>query len=179
MRLQQSVSTLHSHILQMKSNRCCYFVCLFFVSVVKSLFLSFYFCLGGALTDASLNNNRLIPKTISEYPSPINVRTKYTSDEEDYTSTESISFALLTNQQNTQATTVLAGFAYDNIYYVFDIEVCFDSNDQSIDVKNWDIFLFIRIANQRSFSLKMTCRMLFLRVKIIIPWSSMMDNGID
>ena len=23
-----------------------------------------------------------------------------------------------------QATTVLAGFAYDNIYYVFDIEVC-------------------------------------------------------
>lgn len=84
-----------------------------------------FFCLGGALTDASLNNNRLIPKTISEYPSPINVRTKYTSDEEDYTSLESISFALLTTQQSTQtATTVLAGFAYDNIYYVFDLEVC-------------------------------------------------------
>jgi hypothetical protein len=66
----------------------------------------------------------LIPKTISEYPSPINVRTKYTTDEEDYTSSELISFAVLTNQQSAQATTVLAGFAYDNIYYVFDIEVC-------------------------------------------------------
>jgi hypothetical protein len=51
------------------------------------------------------------------------VRTKYTTDEEDYTQSESISFALLFNQAISQATTVLAGFAYDNIYYVFDIEV--------------------------------------------------------
>ena len=51
------------------------------------------------------------------------MRTKYTTDEEDYTQTESISFALLFNQPISQATTVLAGFAYDNIYYVFDIEV--------------------------------------------------------
>ncbi len=88
------------------------------------LFIHISIRLGGALTEASLNNNRLIPKTISEYPSPINIRTKYTTDEEDYTLQESISFALLTNQQTSQATTVLAGFAYDNIYYVFDIEVC-------------------------------------------------------
>ena len=100
---------------------------IFHFFVLIDIFLSV--CLGGALTDASLNNNRLIPKTISEYPSPINVRTKYTSDEEDYTSTESISFALLTTQQGTQtATTVLAGFAYDNIYYVFDLEVCSSLN---------------------------------------------------
>ncbi|CAF2066583.1 unnamed protein product [Rotaria magnacalcarata] len=77
---------------------------------------------GGALTEASLGSNRLIPKTISEYPSPANVRTKYTTDEEDYTLSESISFSLLTNQQISQATTILSGFAYDNIYYVFDIE---------------------------------------------------------
>ena len=51
------------------------------------------------------------------------MRTKYVTDEEDYTRLESISFAVLTNQQLSQATTVLAGFAYDNIYYVFDIEV--------------------------------------------------------
>ncbi len=88
------------------------------------LFIYISLCLGGALTETSLNNNRLIPKTISEYPSPINVRTKYTTDEEDYTLSESISFAVLTNQQISQATTILAGFAYDNIYYVFDIEVC-------------------------------------------------------
>jgi len=87
-------------------------------------FIHIYIYLGGGLTETSLNNNRLIPKTISEYPSPINVRTKYTTDEEDYTLSESISFAVLTNQQISQATTVLAGFAYDNIYYVFDIEVC-------------------------------------------------------
>ncbi|CAF3559496.1 unnamed protein product [Rotaria sp. Silwood1] len=79
-------------------------------------------CQCGALTEASLNTNRLIPKTISEYPSPLNVRTKYTTDEEDYTLSESISFSILTNQQISQATTILAGFAYDNIYYVFDIE---------------------------------------------------------
>jgi hypothetical protein len=88
------------------------------------LFIYISICLGGALTEASLNNNRLIPKTISEYPSPINVRTKYTTDEEDYTLSESISFAILTNQQSSQPTTILAGFAYDNIYYVFDLEVC-------------------------------------------------------
>ncbi|CAF4343176.1 unnamed protein product, partial [Rotaria magnacalcarata] len=80
------------------------------------------FTIGGALTEASLGSNRLIPKTISEYPSPANVRTKYTTDEEDYTLSESISFSLLTNQQISQATTILSGFAYDNIYYVFDIE---------------------------------------------------------
>ncbi|CAF0925941.1 unnamed protein product [Rotaria sordida] len=79
-------------------------------------------CQCGTLTEASLNNNRLIPKTISEYPSPLNVRTKYTTDEEDYTLSESIAFSILTNQQISQATTILAGFAYDNIYYVFDIE---------------------------------------------------------
>ena len=89
------------------------------------LFISWFLrlCLGGALTEGSLNTNRFIPKTISEYPSPIHVRTKYTTDEEDYTQSESISFALLFNQPISQATTVLAGFAYDNIYYVFDIEV--------------------------------------------------------
>jgi len=93
-------------------------------SISKSFILLFvFFCLGGALTEASLNNNRLIPKTISEYPSPINVRTKYTTDEEDYTLSETISFAVLTQQQASQATTILAGFAYDNIYYVFDLEV--------------------------------------------------------
>ena len=81
-------------------------------------------CLGGALTEASLNSNRFIPKTISEYPSPSNVRTKYITDEDDYTSSESVSFAVLTNQLMSQATTILAGFTYDNIYYVFDIEVC-------------------------------------------------------
>ena len=80
--------------------------------------------LGGALTETSLSHNRFIPKTISEYPSPAHVRTKYTTDEEDYTSNESISFALLTDQaSSSQATTILAGFAYDNIYYVFDVEV--------------------------------------------------------
>ena len=126
--LVNETSTIGKHIF---IHTCCYSGgCVFRcrhrqVFVLHLVFISV--CLGGALTDASLNNNRLIPKTISEYPSPINVRTKYTSDEEDYTSTESISFALLTNQQNTQATTVLAGFAYDNIYYVFDIEVCFFS----------------------------------------------------
>jgi hypothetical protein len=74
----------------------------------------------------------LIPKTISEYPSPVNVRTKYTTDEEDYTLSESLSFAILTNQQNSQAITVLAGFAYDNIYYVFDIEVCLINKEESM-----------------------------------------------
>lgn len=119
MKLQPLVSFLYSHISQREKKQHFHF----FVLIAISFSLSV--CLGGALTDASLNNNRLIPKTISEYPSPINVRTKYTSDEEDYTSTESISFALLTTQQSTQtATTVLAGFAYDNIYYVFDLEVC-------------------------------------------------------
>ncbi|CAF1082643.1 unnamed protein product [Adineta steineri] len=79
-------------------------------------------CQCGALTEASLNSNRLIPKTVSEYPLPFNVRTKYITDEEDYTLSESISFSVLSKQQTSQATTILAGFAYDNIYYVFDIE---------------------------------------------------------
>ncbi|CAF2788344.1 unnamed protein product [Rotaria sp. Silwood2] len=104
-------------------------------------------CQCGALTEASLNNNRLIPKTISEYPSPVNVRTKYTTDEEDYTLSESISFSILTNQQISQATTILAGFAYDNIYYVFDIEdgkpkIIFSQDDLP------DIILTIKPSNQ-------------------------------
>ncbi len=66
----------------------------------------------------------MIPKTVSEYPLPFNVRTKYITDEEDYTLSDSISFSVLSKQQASPATTILAGFAYDNIYYVFDIEVC-------------------------------------------------------
>ncbi|CAF1653527.1 unnamed protein product, partial [Adineta ricciae] len=80
------------------------------------------FTTGGTLTEASLNSNRLIPKTVSEYPLPFNVRTKYLTDEEDYTLSEAISFSVLSKQQSSSTTTILAGFAYDNIYYVFDIE---------------------------------------------------------
>lgn len=88
----------------------------------------------------------MIPKTISEYPSPVNVRTKYTTDEEDYTLSESVSFSVLTNQQLSQTTTILAGFAYDNIYYVFDIEVCLKEEEV------WDEkikFSSFRMVDQR------------------------------
>lgn len=85
--------------------------------------------LGGALTEASINQNRFIPKTISEFPSPTSIRTKYSTDEEDFTEIESLSFALLTTQKSSQTITVLAGFAYDNIYYVFDIEVKINENE--------------------------------------------------
>lgn len=112
------------------------------ITQTSSSSIKFYIFLylGGALTETSLANNRLIPKTITEYPSPINVRTKYTTDEEDYTLYESLSFSILTNQQVSQATTVLAGFAYDNIYYVFDIEVC--SINQIKQKTEFDVDLF-------------------------------------
>ncbi len=61
----------------------------------------------------SSNNNNLI-------------RTTYTTDEEDYTSSESIAFSIRTNQQTSQPIAVLTGLTYENIHYVFNIEVCFD-----------------------------------------------------
>jgi hypothetical protein len=53
------------------------------------------------------------------------VHIKYTTDEEDYASNESIEFSIRVNQRITQMVTVLAGLTYDNINYVFNIEVCF------------------------------------------------------
>ena len=48
---------------------------------------------------------------------------KYITDEEDYTSDELITFVIQTNQRSSQPITILAGFAYENINYVFTIEV--------------------------------------------------------
>ncbi len=75
-----------------------------------------------------MDNESFIPKTIAEYPLPINIHTKYTTDKEDYTSTESIAFSIRTNQQILKPITILSGFAYENINYVFNIEVCLDLN---------------------------------------------------
>lgn len=83
-----------------------------------------FYYLDDILTEDSLNRNSLLPRKIVEYPSSINIRTKYMTDEEDYTPIESISFSIFTNQQKLESITVLAGFAYENINYVFDIEVC-------------------------------------------------------
>ncbi len=88
--------------------------------------LMFYFYLDNVLTADSLNSTILIPKTILEYPSDINLRIKYLTDEEDYTSNESIAFSIHTTQQISQTITILDGVAYENINYVFNIEVCSD-----------------------------------------------------
>lgn len=45
------------------------------------------------------------------------------TDEEDYTSIESIAFSIRTNQRILKAITILAGLTYENINYVFNIEV--------------------------------------------------------
>ncbi len=84
---------------------------------MKIVLIVFFSHLDNALTEDSLNNNSLI-------------RTKYTTDEEDYTSTESIVFSIRTNQQISQVITILAGLTYENINYRFNIEVCFDLNEQ-------------------------------------------------
>jgi hypothetical protein len=84
---------------------------------LKIVLIVFFSHLDNALTEDSLNNNSLI-------------RTKYTTDEEDYTSTESIVFSIRTNQQISQVITILAGLTYENINYRFNIEVCFDLNEQ-------------------------------------------------
>jgi hypothetical protein len=76
----------------------------------------FFSHLDNALTEDSLNNSL--------------IRTKYTTDEEDYTSIESIVFSIRTNQQISQVITILAGLTYENINYLFNIEVCFDLNKQ-------------------------------------------------
>ncbi len=85
----------------------------------------------------------MIPKTVSEYPLPFNVRTKYITDEEDYTLSESISFSVLSKQQASPATTILAGFAYENIYYVFDIEVCLINQNKKLSI------VYIRMGSQK------------------------------
>jgi hypothetical protein len=83
------------------------------------------FRLDDILTEHSLNNNSLIPKTIIEYPS---IRTEYTTDKEDYTLTESLAFSIRTNQQISQTVTILAGFTSENINYTFNIKVCVELN---------------------------------------------------
>jgi hypothetical protein len=65
-------------------------------------------------------------------------RTKYTTDEEDYTSIESIAFSFRINQPITHGITVLAGLTYDNINYIFNIEVCFVLNRKQ---ENFNEFL--------------------------------------
>ncbi|CAF0944400.1 unnamed protein product [Adineta steineri] len=75
--------------------------------------------LDNIFTENSLNINSSIPKTIIEYSSIINKHTKYITDEEDYTSNESIEFSIYTTQQ---IITILAGFTSENIDYIFNIE---------------------------------------------------------
>jgi hypothetical protein len=70
----------------------------------------FYFYLDNVFKEHSLNNNSLR-------------HIKYTTDEEDYTSIESIAFSIRTNQQISQEITILAGLTYENINYVFNIKV--------------------------------------------------------
>jgi len=50
------------------------------------------------------------------------------TDEDDYTAIESIAFSIRTNQQISQAITVLDGLTYENINYIFNIEVCLNLN---------------------------------------------------
>jgi hypothetical protein len=71
-----------------------------------------------------VNINDGTARTVSAYPLAVDVRTKYVTDEEDYTSNESIAFSIHTNQQRSRSITLLAGFAYENINYAFSIEVC-------------------------------------------------------
>ncbi|CAF3647499.1 unnamed protein product [Rotaria sordida] len=78
--------------------------------------------LDDVLTENLFNSSNLIPESIIEYSSTINIPMKYTTDEEDYTSIESIAFSILTNQQILQTITILAGIANENISYTFNIE---------------------------------------------------------
>ncbi|CAF3384749.1 unnamed protein product [Rotaria socialis] len=70
----------------------------------------------------TFNSNSSIQETIIENSSTLKTRKKYATDEEDYTSIESIIFSIRTNQQTSKAITVLIGFAYENISYAFHIE---------------------------------------------------------
>ncbi|CAF2152127.1 unnamed protein product [Rotaria magnacalcarata] len=70
----------------------------------------------------TFNSNTSTQETIIENSSTINTRKKYVTDEENYTSVESITFSIRTNQQTSKAITVLIGFAYENISYAFHIE---------------------------------------------------------
>ncbi|CAF1947203.1 unnamed protein product [Rotaria magnacalcarata] len=70
----------------------------------------------------TFNSNSSTQETIIENSSTINTRKKYVTDEENYTSVESITFSIRTNQQTSKAITVLIGFAYENISYAFHIE---------------------------------------------------------
>ena len=79
-------------------------------------------------------SNDSIPTTIIEYSSINNISRKYRTNEEDYTSTESIAFLILTNQQTSHAISVLVGIANEHITYAFNIEVCSTLN------KNKDLF---------------------------------------
>ena len=81
-----------------------------------------------------LPSRKFIPSVITEYPLPINVRTKYFSDEESYVLRESIIFAFRTNQEISEAITLLAGLVTDSIYYAFDIEVCSFSSCYPIEI---------------------------------------------
>ncbi|CAF4438388.1 unnamed protein product [Rotaria sp. Silwood2] len=102
------------------------------------LLLIFNDNLDNALTEDSFNSSGLIPETIIEYSSTINVPTKYMTDEEYYASIESIAFSILTNQQIPQSITVLAGIANENITYTFNIEngrlIFIFSQDNSSDI---------------------------------------------
>ncbi|CAF1107181.1 unnamed protein product, partial [Didymodactylos carnosus] len=56
--------------------------------------------------------SKSIPKTVSEYPTPKHLRIKYLTDEEEYAPSETLSFAVRTNQQGKM--TVLSGYSFEN-----------------------------------------------------------------
>lgn len=86
---------------------------------------NFFFSSG----DSSSENENFIPKTINEYPSPINVLTKYQSDFDSYTFRESIAFSIRTKQKFVESVTIVAALIDEEIFFAFDIEVRCDKKN--------------------------------------------------
>ncbi|CAF0871438.1 unnamed protein product, partial [Didymodactylos carnosus] len=65
--------------------------------------------------------SKSIPKNIGEYPTPKHLRIKYITDEEEYAPSESLSFAIRTNQK--EKTIVISCYSFENnVNYYFELE---------------------------------------------------------